>query len=129
MNIKLYHRNVYWKSDFDKQSLELIKGNISFTNHIYSHLKEENSKKRYYTTYDNLCDIVEYCKGLKLLDFKPYEVEIDCRDTVSKCCIRLSYTDTQDISLVFRKNLLITYWINDKKDVHTTLDRAKYRKR
>lgn len=58
---------------------------------------------------------------------------------ISKYCIRVSYSYSQDLVIVIRPkydttisdfrydtNLVVTAWINHKKDAHRTLDASKY---
>ena len=43
---KLYHRNVYWKPQFDAQSLTIIKSVERLSNHLWEHIDMHN-KPRY----------------------------------------------------------------------------------
>ena len=125
MKAKLYHREVFWKSNFDTKAKKLLDGNIILSEHIWEHI-EDNSNPKYAYDFDTLCECVESIVGMDTI--KPYEVEVENNLYVSKFCIRIPY-DHRDISLVFRKGLLVTAWLNNRDDLHSTLDVNKYERR
>ena len=54
-----------------------------------------------------------------------FEVEI-IDGHVVKAVIRTNYNRDKDICIVFRKNLVVTAWLNDRHDKHSSLDKSKY---
>lgn len=123
--MSLYHREVFWKDNFDEQAFDLIKGDkIKCTQHFINHILY-NYEKRYNIDFENLGIILE-----KLTDYgeiKPFEVEVEDGKVV-KAVIRVPYDNVNDISIVFRKNKIITAWLNKREDKHFTLDKEKYEK-
>lgn len=121
----LYHREVYWKNSFDKQAFNLIKNNkITLTQHFVNHVLYDYVY-RYMIDFDSLNIIID--ELIEDKEIKPFEVEIE-NNKVTKAVVRVPYDDTSDISIVFRKNKIITAWLNKREDKHYTLDETKYKK-
>lgn len=118
---KLYHRNVYWKPQFDAQSLTIIKSVERLSNHLWEHIDMHN-KPRYNIDVAKLFLII---KSIDESNCHPFEVEVE-NGVVTKCVIRVKYDDRNDISIVARDGFVQTCWINDNKDLHCTLDKSKY---
>ena len=119
----LYHREISWNNDFDIQSKNLIVGEYKFSRHLEEHLKKDNYKKSYNVSKNKLSTII---KHLQHTDVKPFEVEV-VNNNVTKCVVRTSYDNNQDISIVFRKGLIVTYWLNNKTDNHNSLKIENYK--
>lgn len=118
---KLYHRNVYWKPQFDEQSLTIIKSVERLSNHLWEHIDMHN-KPRYNIDVAKLFLII---KSIDESNCHPFEVEVE-DGVVTKCVIRVKYDDRNDISIVARDGFVQTCWINDNKDKHVTLNKSKY---
>ena len=118
---KLYHRNVYWKPQFDAQSLTIIKSVERLSNHLWEHIDMHN-KPRYNIDVAKLFLII---KSIDESNCHPFEVEVES-GVVTKCVIRVKYDDRNDISIVARDGFVQTCWINDNKDLHATLNKSKY---
>ena len=124
-NTKLYHRKIKWYGYFDKQSFEIIKNVQEISCHAYNHIIDKR-QKRYNIDLGKMWDIIE---DITLENCKPFEVEYDENSKqVTKCVIRLSYDFKRDIAIVFREGVIITCWLNNKDDLHDTLDESKYEK-
>ena len=57
------------------------------------------------------------------------EVETDIvngKETVTKALYRERTNGFNDVLMVVRGNRLITCWLNDRRDIHATLDKSKY---
>ena len=120
----LFHKSVYWIPQFDIQSKQLLLSVKRLSNHLYDHI-ENSDKPRYDISIERLYNIVQ---GLCRQDIHPFEVEVDCNNKVVKTVIRTSYDDTRDISIVIRYGYIVSAWLNDKNDIHISLDRSKYEK-
>lgn len=120
---KLYHRNVYWKPQFDEQSLTIIKSVERLSNHLWEHIDMHN-KPRYNIDVAKLFLII---KSIDESNCQPFEVEVE-NGVVTKCVIRMKYDDRNDISIVARDGFIATCWINKFDDFHDSLDRSKYDK-
>ena len=118
---KLYHRNVYWKPQFDAQSLTIIKSVERLSNHLWEHIDMHN-KPKYNIDVAKLFLII---KSIDESNCHPFEVEVE-NGVVTKCVIRVKYDDRNDISIVARDGFIQTCWINDNKDLHVTLNKSKY---
>ena len=124
-NTKLYHRKLKWHDCFDKQSFEIVKNVQEISCHAYNHIINKR-QKRYNIDLGKMWDIIE---NITLENCKPFEVEYDENlEQVTKCVLRLNYDSKRDISIVFREGVIITCWLNDKNDLHNTLDESKYEK-
>lgn len=60
------------------------------------------------------------------------EAELDDVGDVLKLVVRLRWTESDDLCVVVREQpfgswLVVTMWSNSRTDMHTTLDRSKYR--
>ena len=121
--IKLYHKDVFWLDSFNTQSLSLIKSVKRLSKHLWEHI-DNSTQKRY-----NI-DVAKLYLSLNSINESncyPFEVETT-DDIVTKCAIRCEYDDTRDISIVVRYGFVATSWLNDRCDLHVTLDRSKYEK-
>ena len=124
-NTKLYHRKLKWHVCFDKQSFEIVKNVKEISCHAYNHIIDKR-QKRYNIDLGKMWDIIE---NISLENCRPFEVEFDENlEQVTKCVLRLNYDFKRDISIVFREGVVITCWLNDKNDLHNTLDESKYEK-
>lgn len=120
----LYHRDVLWNDDFDRQAKELIVGEYTFSRHLKEHLKKDKYKKSYNVIRKKLNTII---KQLQQTDIKPFEVEV-IDNKVTKCVVRTVYNKNEDISIVFRKGVVITFWLNQNTDKHENLKVENYRR-
>ena len=120
----LYHRNIFWQPQFDIESKQLLLSVSRLSNHLYDHINNSN-QPRYDINIETLYHIVQ---GLCKQDIQPFEVEVDDNNKVVKMVVRTSYDNDRDISIVVREGFILTCWINDKTDLHFTLDVNKYYK-
>ena len=123
MEIKLYHKDVFWLDSFNSQSLTLIKSAKRLSNHLWEHI-DNSTQKRY-----NI-DVAKLYLILNSIDESncyPFEVEVEDGKVV-KCVIRLRYDDKRDVSIVVRDGFVVTAWVNSNMDKHASLDRSKYEK-
>lgn len=119
--MKLYHRDVFWKKDFDIQSKELIDSAKELSKHMWKHIDNQNEKHE--INLKELFIIVNALKHSKSV--QPFEVETN-NGLVDKCVVRCEYDDNFDISIVFIKDKIKTAWLNRKDDNHKTLNKEKY---
>ena len=121
---KLYHKEVYWEDWFNNSAKELVNSNLMLSKHMSDHLDNPN--------YKHDIDIKQLYLIVKELQnnlfVTPFEVEVE-NNKVTKCVIRTKYNDNKDITIVFRKGLIVTCWLNDKNDLHFTLDESKYERK
>ena len=124
---KLYHKKVFWKSEFDNLARSLFNTNYSL--HLWEHAMF-NTDKHDFTIRELEKIIIEMMEYRR--NFYVYEAET-LNNTLIKIAIRTNYDLDRDISIVFalsKKNELIvkTAWLNNKSDRHITLDKGKYYK-
>lgn len=117
---KLYHTDVYMPEELKKGAKQLISSNLRFSRHLKEHLSSPDTKHDL-----NGHGINDSIKKIKNGKATLFEVET-FGDKVVKAVYRLAYNETQDISIVLRNHLVVTAWLNDKTDTHTTLDVDKY---
>ena len=121
--IKLYHKDFYFLPHFNTQSLSLIKSVKRLSKHLWEHI-DNSTQKRY-----NI-DVAKLYLSLNSINESncyPFEVETT-NGIVTKCVIRCEYDEGRDISIVIRDGFVATSWLNDRCDLHVTLDRSKYEK-
>lgn len=119
----LYHRNIDYLNEWDSQSLEIVKSAKRLSSHMWHHL--DHTDKKHNIDLQKLFLIVKNLQ--KYTNVEPFEVEVEKGDVV-KCVIRTEYDDEYDISIVFRKDVIITAYLNKKDDLHSTLKSEKYDK-
>ena len=120
----LYHRQVYWKKNFDFESAELIKSAKRFSRHLEEYFDDDAERRQF--NADSIMRIVEKLKTFD--NIRAFEVETDGH-TLTKCVVRVGFNGKKDICIVFRKGLVVTAWLCNKDDNHRTLDKTKYEKR
>ena len=117
----LYHKQVFWKKDFDTESAKLIKTVNRFSKHLEEYF-ESNAERRQFDA-DSIIRIIDKLKTFD--NIKAFEVETDGHE-LTKCVVRVGFNGKKDICLVFRKGLVVTAWLCSKDDNHKTLDKSKY---
>lgn len=126
---KLYHKDKFmYKEDIEsclKMQRNLNQYQISL--HLLNHIKKDN-KRRY-----NYCSNDIYNAIGRLIDnpVEPFELERRYDDYgfchIEKYCVRIPLNKYYDISIVIKYNgYIITAWLNNKDDVHSTLDLSRY---
>ena len=124
-NTHLYHREVFWKDNFDKDSARIVKSVYRLSKHLKDYLYNDNSERRSF----DLNGIWKTIDTLKTMDsIESFEVETE-NGFLTKCVVRVGYNEKKDICLVFRKGLVVTAWLCNKNDKHSTLDKTKYDRR
>ena len=117
----LYHKQVFWKKDFDEESAKLIKTVNRFSKHLKEYFDDDTERRQF-----DANSIIKIIEKLKTFDnIKAFEVETDGRE-LTKCVVRVGFNGKKDICLVFRKGLVVTAWLCNKDDNHKTLDKSKY---
>lgn len=118
---KLYHKEVYWKDNFDKDSMKLVYSVRRLSKHLMEHLNNADEKHEY-----DLKGISRAFNAIKG-ENKGYIFEVEEEDgRVTKAVIRVEYDSKKDICLVVRHGIIATAWVNYKNDKHFTLDKTKY---
>ena len=140
---KLFHKDLFMPNNTQSScnQLQSFLTNYKFSTHFKEHLDNqliEDRKHRY------LKDVVIECLDtLKDNPKEVFEVELS-KDYhffgkpgwfVTKYCCRIPYDNNKDLVVAIRPiynknvvedNLIVTAWINHKKDNHCTLDKTKY---
>ena len=133
MTIKnLYHKKVYWKKWFDKAVKYLINNKEDIT--VSRHFKVDNRERGWCghneITLDDLLDIiVDYSNMNRQGYLFEVETEYDTKtkyEEITKAVFRTEYDNDRDIVIVVRKNFIVTAWLQNKDDKHSTLDSRKY---
>lgn len=123
----LYHKKVYWDKQFDIDARKIMeKEKYTFSNHLLKNLRYSKAKRRQITE-ERLSQILYNIRDRKQ-NYYLYEVEVK-NGNVVKACIRTSYDKENDISIVYRDKCIVTAWLNEKQDIHRTLDKKKYFKK
>lgn len=125
----LYHIEVYMPQEYIDSSLSSQRalGTYRFS----YHLKKRLFGDRDYKHALNNKVLVQCINSLRLSPIVPFEIEVDDGEVV-KLVVRVPYTEENDVSIAIQLNssngcpLIKTAWLNDKNDVHTTLDTTKY---
>lgn len=118
----LLHRDISeWENRFDVESTKLVQSTDRISEHLNNHIlfKDKKHNLDLIGLYKVVSDLKTYNK------VKPFEIELD-KGNVTKCVVRARYDDINDICIVFRHNLIVTAYINERNDKHTTLDKTKY---
>lgn len=120
--------------------LEEIVSEYDNTKHFIDRYNDRNNYKHYMT--QEL--MTKALKSIQTNKTRPFEVEIkyDYKKQdyiVTKYVVRVSYDDTRDVSFaivpIFDMNTktfkgrIKTAWLNNKEDIHHTLDASKYVKK
>lgn len=141
MNKKLYHVEKYMTEEMietAKQFQSSIK-TVSFSAHFKNQCKDKNDYKHYLDEFK----IKKIITNIKNNPITPFEIEMTYdskgRAYLTKYVVRTSYDDTRDVSIVFgvyfnqvtkeldsTRVFIRTAWLNNKTDIHTTLDLSKY---
>ena len=146
MFTKLFHKDVFMPDNVDKAVASMQRRFDGYE--LSRHLQQHISNKHCDRSHDYLGLILESrLATIKNNPQEPFEVELgkdwyvfgDSNWHVTKYCIRLHYTNNQDIVVSIRphfnketkryewdKNLVVTAWLNHNNDNHTTLDDSKY---
>ena len=120
----LYHRQVYWKKDFDIESAKLVKTVERFSNHLKEYFDDTTERRQF-----DADSIMKIINKLKTFDnIRAFEVETDGH-ALTKCVVRVGFNGKKDICIVFREGFVVTAWLCNKDDNHRTLDKTKYEKR
>lgn len=112
----------------------------NYSNHLSEHFSNPNYKHSM-----SRGDVEEAINNIYKTPITPFEVELD-KDVslygdkkwrVSKYVVRVPIANHRDMSVVIRPKrsnithnvesfLIVTAWLNDRDDVHSTLDASKY---
>ena len=142
----LFHSDVFVPQGAQEQVLNLQKIMKSYflSGHFQEHLdnqKIEDRSHKYFkdAVISNLNEMISDSRTLR----KAFEIELS-KDYhffkksgwfVTKFCIRLPYSQIEDLVVVIRPQyketnvvdfMVVTAWINDNRDNHKTLDTTKY---
>ena len=118
----LYHKEVFWKNNFDRDSARLIKSVNRISRHLRDYLDYSTADRRSF----DLDGIMKVTRALKQMDsVQAFEVETE-KGKLTKCVVRVSYNDKKDICLVYRYGFIVTAWLCNKDDKHKTLNKSKY---
>lgn len=138
---KLLHSKVYMPKFILSKTLYLegIISEYDNTLHFFSKYNDKDDIKHYMSKEK----MTKALKSIQKNKTKPFEIEVmyDNRKKdyiITKYVVRVSYDDTRDVSFVivpvldkyskkFRGRIK-TAWLNDKEDVHSTLNVSKYAK-
>ncbi len=135
--IGLLHSEVYMPENVVKTNNKIQKviTNVTYSNHFTNQCVNIGDYK-HYLDKNKVTNII---LGLKNNPIKPFEVEISKINNlkvITKICIRTTYDESRDISIVIIPRLnkdkksftafIKTAWLNSNADIHYTLDKSKY---
>ncbi len=122
----LYHKDVNWKPEFKYALNHLIEREMILTEHLWQHLISKD-KPKYDIDYNKLMTICKNVHAHKQPYLHVFEAETDDNTgKVIKVAFRTNYDRKRDITIVVKKGVIITAWLNNYKDKHKTLDKSKY---
>lgn len=132
---RLYHVEVYMPKglmEYTKRVKAQIV-NYEYSKHLRNQMKDEFDYKHY---IENKTVFLNALKKISLDEYLPFEIESyfnreKHRFGISKYVVRVPYDETRDITIVVSprgryKGFIKTAWLNNKEDVHKTLDESKY---
>ena len=115
----LHHKEVNWEKSFDYALNYLVRRNMELTEHSI-----------YDIDYNKLMSICKNVYAHKQPHLHVFEVETDDNTgMIVKACFRTNYDNKRDISIVVKDGIIITAWLNNFRDRHTTLNKEKYLKK
>lgn len=117
---KLYHKEVFWKKEFDTESINLVESVNRLSFHLQNHLNNPDIKHKYSER-----DIWNCLNKIKQNKGYLFEVETD-NGQITKAVYRVAYNNNYDMCIVVRYRFIVTAWTNKNTDTHTTLDSDKY---
>ena len=146
----LFHTDVFMPTEAKNTAVILNQAMTGYflSRHFEEHLNNQESEDRSHTyfAYAVLNSLNDMCSKYKKTLW-PFEVEYS-KDFhffgrpgwfVTKYCVRVPYSLTDDLVIVIRpqwnkisntydfdRNKIVTAWLNHKKDDHKTLDASKY---
>lgn len=153
MKTLLFHKDVFMPEGVQDVVMLLQRKMTAYqlSYHLQEHLNNQKDEDRSHTYLYNA--VVNSLNQILLGEFSTSAFEVELTKineqvgkyvhttswVVSKYCIRVPYSDSQDLVIVIRPkydtkindfkydtNLVVTAWINHKKDAHRTLDASKY---
>ena len=122
----LYHRELKWNEDFDKQINQILDNNNDYR--FSKHMKE-NYDYKHNLDFKRLNSIIW---KIKTRHYKAFEVETDDNGKVVKFVVRTPYNYDKflDVCIVFAPKdnyvKIKTCWTNFCGDQHYSLDTNKY---
>ena len=124
----LLHSSIYMPKSFKNIAINQQRHlkNSFISNHFRVDHSEKNRDFKHNISEEKLLSLVN---SLAHTPSEPFEIEVfeeNGKIIVSKQVVRISYNATQDISIVLRGNKIITAWLNEKDDIHLSLNTAKY---
>ena len=117
---RLYHKEVFWKNNFDEESLNLVYNVKKLSYHLNEHLNNPDEKHLYLKK-----DIFKGLEDIKQNKGYLFEVAVE-NGRVTKAVYRINLNSDYDICIVIREEKVVTAWINRTTDEHRTLDTQKY---
>lgn len=117
---KLYHKEVFWKKEFDTESINLVESVNHLSFHLQKHLNSPDRKHKYSEQ-----DIWNCLNKIKQNKGYLFEVETD-NGQITKAVYRVAYNNNYDMCIVVRYRFIVTAWTNKNTDTHITLDSDKY---
>lgn len=134
MENKLYHEMVYIPNEILLESMKLKRDLVKFaySHHFQYQMEDENDYKHYIKDKT----LLEFALAkLTTSLFKPFEIETEFdirgKERVCKIVVRVPFDDKRDITfaIIPRGNgegFVKTAWLNNREDIHFTLDKSKY---
>ena len=117
-----YHKDVYIP-EVDTGRLEAWTARLNAGKWQYSRHCTENLKLRIV----RLEDVLIFIKAVKLNAKDIFEYYTDENNSFVKVCYRIAYTSGVDIILVIGEDKnIITIYMNEKNDLHYTLNKSLY---
>lgn len=114
-----YHKDLYFphKQEVTFLCLRLNKLSWGYTNHSFERIKERGN-----------IEAIGYClRDCRLNEGQIFEYYIGYEGKIEKAVFRIEFDRTKDLIIVLNKDkVIITVYLNNKIDNHSTLDPKKY---
>lgn len=135
---KLFHEEVFMPTGVN-EDVTVLQRNIK-TIGLSRHFEEQHVDTADYKHSMQKTKIISAVMSLTKNQVAPFEVQLS-KDYyalgpgwhVTKYVVRVSYDETRDVTIVIATNpknknhaFVKTAWLNDKQDVHKTLNKIKY---
>jgi hypothetical protein len=140
---RLFHKDVFMPDDVQDlvRAYESNMKSYRLSAHLQNHIAYQAQANRSHTYFEDV--LIRCLDSIKDNPQDAFEVELgkdlsifgDDGWYITKYCVRVHYSDTEDACIAIRPqysdgyvvgNLIVTAWMNSRNDSHFTLDKSKY---
>lgn len=119
--MKRYHKDISFPTDHQEQ----LKGVNAIFNNGDSFIKTTHGIDR--LDRFRLIEVLTFLSSVRFSVKDIFEYYINEHNIITKVCYRLKYNDSEDLIIVLgREKTMITMYLNNTSDSHSTLKRELY---